>query len=137
MGPFDIQGYGSTLYTPQSVKTYTTNNPQIVTNVEFVTSLEEALYKSNTRNSDIIYLDQNKPVIYRIKVDFNGVKSYAVLPYTIPDQANSTPAMKSEVQQLGTLISELTERINTLEQARASKPKKMKAEEVGIDEPNG
>ena len=113
--------------------------PQLTTNVELVTSLEEALFKSNMRNSDMLYLDQNKPVIYRIKVDMNGAKSYATLPYTLPNQADSTPATKADIQALMSILGEVTGRLDVLEKNKENKtmPKKKKAEEVDVDESNG
>lgn len=109
---------------------------QVITNVEFVTSLEEALYKSNTRNSDMYYLDQNKPLMYRVKVDMGGVKSYVVLPYTLPDQASNAPATKADLQALTASLNEALERLDILEKGKTPLKKK-KPEEVDGNESHG
>ena len=112
---------------------------QLSTNIELVTSLEEALFKSNLRNSDMLYLDQNRPLIYRVKVDVNGVKSHATLPYTLPNQVDSTPATKADIQALTLTLQEISEKVSLLEKNKEAKafPKKKKAEEVGTDESDG
>lgn len=111
---------------------------QLTTNIERVTSLEEALYKSNVRGSDMVYFDQNKPMIYRIKVEIDGTKSYALLPYTLPDQADSTPATKAEVQAVANALQALTERFEkSVAKQWTNKTPKKKAEEVDDNESNG
>ena len=107
-------------YTPQV---------QVTTNIELVTSLEEALFKSNVRNSDMLYLDQNKPLIYRVKVSAEGVKSYLTLPYSLPNQPDSTPATKADLQTL-------EERIAALEAGKMI-VKKKKPEVIENGESNG
>ena len=71
--------------------------PQVRTNKILVTSLDEALSKNAERYSEMYYWDQSKPVIYVIRTDQNGVKSWAEIPYTIPNQANSTPVTKADL----------------------------------------
>ncbi len=85
------------------------------TNVMFVTSPEEALIKTNMRNSDMVYFDQDKNVFYRVKVDMEGRKSWAQFTYALPDQEDNTPATKAD-------IATLLQRIETLEAAQV-KPK--------------
>ena len=102
-----------------------------ITNIEFVTSLNEALIKTGMRGSDMLYMDQNRPVLYRVKVDEAGIKSYLELPYALPDQANSTPATKADIQML-------LERLETVEKsisqvstpAPATSGRKKKTEEI-------
>lgn len=140
MDLFNSNPFGGQTYPSQTVsRPYSSTMPQVTTNVDLVTSLEEALYKSNIRNSDMLYLDQNKPVIYRIKVDLGGAKSYVILPYTLPDQASNAPATKADIQALAVTIDTLTSRLESLEKTRATKTqvKKKKAEEVELDESNG
>ena len=111
---------------------------QLTTNIERVTSLEEALYKSNTRGSDMVYFDQNKPVIYRIKVEMDGTKSYAQLPYTLPEQADNAPATRAEMQALSAMVQELADKVEKLQAKQpVGKTAKKKLEEVVDDESNG
>lgn len=100
-------------------------NAPPATNVELVTSLNEALIRSSARNSDMFYLDQNRPVFYRVRVSADGVKSYLELPYILPDQVENAPATKADVQMI-------LERLAALEASRApaAAGKKKKVEEV-------
>ena len=70
------------------------------TNVTFVTSLEEALYRTNSRGSDMIYFHQNKDTFYRIKVDLDGRKTWAEFSYTSPSQDDTTPATKADIKAI-------------------------------------
>lgn len=81
--------------------------PRVHTNVEPVTSLEEAIIRSTMRNSDMFYIDQNKPLFYRIRVEADGRKSYMQLPYALPNQPDSTPATKADVQVLADKIARI------------------------------
>lgn len=60
------------------------NQSPFNSNITFVTSLDEALYKTNYRNSDMIYFHQDQNVFYRIKVDNEGHKTWAQFEYSIP-----------------------------------------------------
>lgn len=98
--------------TGQSWYSPATSNPsgwqhQLNTNVIYVTSLEEALIKTNMRNSDMIYFNQNKNEFYRIKVDMEGRKSWAAFPYSSPDSEDNTPATKADILALSARIEEL------------------------------
>ena len=94
------------------------------TNAAFVTSLDEALIKTNDRNSDMIYFHQDKNEFYRVKVDAEGRKSWAIFAYTLPDQENTSPATKAD-------ILALVARIEALEAAKEAKPpQKAKKKEV-------
>lgn len=105
--------------------------PRLVTNAIFVTSLEEALIKTNERNSDMIYFHQDKNEFYRVKVDAEGRKSWAAFPYNLPSQEDNTPATKADIQAL-------VARIEVLECAKEIKaPAKRKKEVVENGESNG
>lgn len=45
------------------------------TNKLVVTSLDEAMMRSSELNSDTVYFDQNKDVLYNVKVDSRGYKT--------------------------------------------------------------
>ncbi len=92
--------------------------PQVNTNVAYVTGLDEALIKTNMRNSDMIYFDQDKNIFYRVKVDIEGRKTWAAFEYVVPKQEEeATPATKAE-------IAALVERIENLEQMLSAKSAK-------------
>lgn len=97
------------------------SQPQLNTNVMLVTGLEEALIKTNSRNSDMVYFDQDRNVFYRIKVDMEGKKSWAEFPYNVPGQEDNTAATKADIRAL-------LARIEALENAKipTTSPKKKK-----------
>ena len=80
------------------------------TNGILVTGLEEALMKSNERNSDYVYFNQDKPVFYRVKVDMDGRKVWQEFPYNSINQDANLPATKSDFEALNA-------RLNALESA--------------------
>lgn len=98
------------------------------TNIVYVTSPEEALMRSNIRNSDIVYFDQDKNMFYRVKVDMDGKKSWATFMFNLPDSSENAPATKADIQQL-------SDRITELEKSREFKasPKKKKSEQEVVD----
>lgn len=105
-------------YTP-----LTQPQPRLNTNAIFVTSLEEALIKTDMRNSDMIYFNQDKNEFYRVKVDMEGRKSWAVFLYTLPNQEDNAPATKADIQAL-------VARIEALEGSREVKAAPRKKKEV-------
>lgn len=102
--------------------------PQLKTNKIPVTSLDEAIAKSGERNSEMYYWDQSKPVIYVVRTDMNGVKSWAQLPYTIPNQESNTPATKADILSLTARVDELANKLNTFENAKVNTTKRKKVE---------
>lgn len=108
------------------------NQPR--TNKLLVTSLDEAIAKSNERNSETVYFDQGRPVIYIVKVDMNGVKSWAHLDYSTGHQDTNAPATKADINQLTGKLEDL---FNKLSGFTDSTKKKKKEVEVTVDESNG
>jgi hypothetical protein len=96
--------------------------PQLKTNKILVTSLEEAIAKSNDRYSEYYYFDQSKPVFYIVRTDMNMAKSWIEIPYTIPNQENNTPVTKAD-------LARLEERINDLENKSNTRKKKVEQEQ--------
>lgn len=105
-------------YVPQPQPQYRFN-----TNAAFVTSLEEALIKTTERNSDMIYFHQDKNEFYRVKVDLEGRKSWAVFQYILPTQEDNTPATKADIMAL-------VARIEALEGSKDTKVAPRKKKEV-------
>ena len=100
--------------------------PQLKTNRILVTSLEEAIAKSTDSYSEMYYFDQNKPVFYIVRTDINMVKSWTVVPYTLPNQENSTPATKAD---LASLEARLEAKIASFEPKVTQKKKKSEIEQ--------
>lgn len=85
---------------------------QAFTNIIYVTSLDEALMKTNNRNSDMIYFDQDKDIFYRVKVDFEGRKTWAQFSYTAPNNEENIPATKADIKYLLTKIERLEQKVS-------------------------
>lgn len=119
--------YTYTGYMPQ-----TQSQTRLNTNAIFVTSLEEALIKTTERNSDIIYFHQDKNEFYRIKVDMEGRKSWAVFMYNLPSQEDNAPATKADIATLLVRIEAL-ENLNTKEPKVAQRKKKEVSEVAESD----
>lgn len=91
---------------------YGQNFNQPITNVVYVTSLDEALMKTTNRNSDMIYFDQDKDVFYRVKVDYDGRKTWAQFNYTVPNNKENIPATKADIDYLLTKIERLEQKVS-------------------------
>ena len=100
--------------------------PPFNTNVQYVTSIDEALAKSNTRNSDLVYFHQDQPVFYRIKVEADGRKYWQQFNYSTPDPNLTTPATKAD-------LAGLMSRLERIEQS-LFKPTE---EATNNEQPNG
>lgn len=87
-----------------------TNYPREFTNVTFVTSLDEALFKVTGRNCDMVFFDQDKPIFYRVKVDTEGRKSWMQFEYSGGGNNENTPVIRKD-------LSQLISRIEVLEKA--------------------
>lgn len=90
---------------------YSPMSYQPATNVIYVSSLDEALMRTDARNADMIYFDQDKDVFYRIKVDMDGRKTWAQFNYTVPNNKENIPATKADIDQLLTKIQRLEQRV--------------------------
>lgn len=81
--------------------------PQVTSNVITVTSLEEAIMRSTTRNSDMTYFHQDQNIFYRVKVDMEGRKTWAQFNYNVPDPNTNVPATRADIQALADRIAKL------------------------------
>ena len=88
--------YNSNMYSPMN------------TNVIRVTSLDEAIMLTNKRPSEMVYFNQDRDEFYNVRVDYDGRKSWATFPYSLPNPDLNTPASRAD-------IAMLTERIVALE----------------------
>ena len=81
----------------------------------FVTSLEEALARTNEFNSDMIYLHQSENIAYSITVDAVGRKSYSVaklVPQTPAQNQQAQAVSSDELQALRKEIEEIKKHLN-------------------------
>ena len=89
-------------------------------NVAYVTSLEEALMRASTRGTEDVYFHQSKPIFYRVKVDYDGRKSWAAFSYTYNNtdgnvDNSNIPITKDEFVQLRKDVDELKQILNAKE----------------------
>ena len=70
------------------------------TNVYKVTSLEEAIMKSNMRPSDTVYFHQTKNEFYNVRVDINGNKSWQTFIYNMPNAVENAPVSRADFDAL-------------------------------------
>ena len=130
-------GYSSPSYPPMNPVNYPAQ-PQVNTNILLVTSLEEAKYKTNGRNMDFVFFNQNKDEFYRVKTDNEGVKSWTTFPFIAPNQADNTPATVGDLK----LLSDRLMQLETAFMQAGNRPvqkaqAKKKIEEVENNELNG
>lgn len=103
--PYSYGNYSNAnLAYPNGYSPYNQNNgfnqPQqqtVKTNHIYVTSLEDALARSVEPNSEIVYLHQDKPLLYNVRTDMMGKKTYTVLELKPPVAENITET-KTEIQ---------------------------------------
>ena len=81
--------------------------PPMSTNVSMVTGLEEALYKSNAKNTESIHFHQSLPEFYRIRVDNFGQKTWQTFTYESPKANNDTPVTRADFDALVQRIERL------------------------------
>lgn len=67
------------------------------TNIQYVTSLEEALSRSYARGSENVYFHQDQQVFYRVRVDADGRKYWQEFMYA-SNQIDNTPVVKQDLK---------------------------------------
>lgn len=88
-------------------------NNRNLSNIIMVTSLEEALYRTTERGSDMLYVHQTEPVFYRVKVENDGRKTWSEYPYNVPSANDTRPVTKSEFDALLEKVSALEKKLCT------------------------
>ncbi len=83
------------------------------TNKLVVTSLDEAMMRSSELNSDTVYFDQNKDVLYNVKVDSRGYKTCDTYKVSKADAADSNTS-NNEILAIKTNMTELSNRVDML-----------------------
>lgn len=77
------------------------------TNVYKVTSLEEAIMKSNMRPSETVYFHQTKNEFYNVRVDVNGNKVWQTFTYSTPDSTGNAQIIRSDFDALAARVKAL------------------------------
>lgn len=106
--PTSTQPYGYPM--PQQYQAPTTN-----TNKIFVGGIEDVKNRALMPNSDVIFLDNDKPLLYVKTVDSKGqydIKTYKISEYKEPDNCSIKYASVDDVDSLRKEIKELKERLN-------------------------
>lgn len=83
------------------------NAPPRNTNVILVTSADEAVMRT-PNDADMLYIDQNRPVMYRVVSDMWGRKSLAEYPYIVPNSEQSANVTREEFNALVAKVDALT-----------------------------
>lgn len=94
------QGFG------YSQPNYNQPAPPRHTNVVLVTGPDEAVMRT-PNDADMLYIDQNKPVMYRVVSDMFGRKSLAEYPYVVPNVEQDTPVSRAEFNELVSKVNAL------------------------------
>ena len=81
-------------------------------NVEYVTSIEEALMRTNTFPSDKVYFHQDRPIFYKVKVDAYGKKSWAEFEYGAHCTSTEAVVNQSDLTALSERVKALEDRLN-------------------------
>ena len=81
--------------------------PMLNSNIIKVTSLDEAIMRTNFRNCEMVYFDQNGKTIYIIRVDSIGNKSWDVLSICASNANSSMPVTREDIDRLNARIEAL------------------------------
>lgn len=77
------------------------------TNVYKVTSLEEAIMRSNMRPSETIYFHQSKNEFYNVRVDVNGNKTWQTFTYNVMGSSEPSVISREEFDKLVARVNAL------------------------------
>lgn len=83
------------------------------TNVYKVTSLDEAIMKSNVRPSETVYFNQSKNEFYNVRVDVNGNKTWQTFVYNIPNSTENMPVTRGDFDTLVAKVTAIENKIAT------------------------
>ena len=70
---------------------------RFTTNIQYCTSLEEALSRCNIRNTENVFFHQDQMVFYRIKVEQDGRKYWQGFQYGPISQIDNTPLVRQDL----------------------------------------
>ncbi len=86
---------------------YNPNDFGMNTNVCKVTSLDEAIMRSNMCPSEMVYFNQSKNEFYNVRVDVNGNKSWQTFVYTVQGTKETQQISREEFDALAAKVSAL------------------------------
>ena len=96
--------YAQSFGQPQA--NYSQPAPPRHSNVVLVTGPDEAVMRT-PNDADMLYIDQNKPVMYRVVSDMFGRKSLAEYPYIVPNAEDTAPVSRAEFNDLVAKVNAL------------------------------
>ena len=110
-------------YTPTAQPQQPQQPPQMNTNKIYVTGIDDARARQLPPNSDFIFLDNDKPLLYRKTVDATGkmeIKAFKISEYTETEAAPaSAPAVDMSqfvsVEEFKTVQTEMGRRKRTID----------------------
>lgn len=70
-----------------------------VSNIQYCTSLEEALSHCNMRGTENVFFHQDQQIFYRIKVEQDGRKYWQGFQYGPINHIDNTPVVKQDLTQ--------------------------------------
>lgn len=76
---------------------YPYNWDRLNTNIQYTTSLEEALSRCNTRGTENVFFHQDQQIFYRIKVEQDGRKYWQGFQYGPITQIDNTPVVRQDL----------------------------------------
>lgn len=91
--PTGTQPYGYPMMQPQQAQV-----PQAQTNTNkiYVSGIEDVRQRNLPFNSDVIFLDNDKPILYQKIVDSKGqfeVKAFTIVPYSTQESEKASQSM--------------------------------------------
>lgn len=84
------------------------------TNKRFVSSLEEAMSIQADFNSEMVYFDQNKDVLYNICTDGRGQKSYTIVDLALHKEEHVNASTNVNLDELSKKVEELNNKVEDL-----------------------
>lgn len=87
--------------------TYSNPTPPRNTNVILVTGPDEAVMRT-PNDADMLYVDQNRPILYRVVADMWGRKSLAEIPFSVPTSDSKLEVTRAEFDELVAKVNALT-----------------------------
>lgn len=87
--------------------TYSNPAPPRNTNVILVTGPDEAVMRT-PNDADMLYVDQNRPILYRVVADMWGRKSLAEIPFSVPTSDAKLEVTRAEFEELVAKVNALT-----------------------------
>lgn len=103
-------GSGYNMSQPYSNIQYSNTNsqlPPLVTNKIFVNSLEDAMTRQVPPNSDAVYFDRNKDLLYNITTDAWNNKTYVVVALSkVESSVSTTNKLEERLTKLEELLNQ-------------------------------